>query len=49
VREIVERMGRNSVRELRDNGEAILGIGGFIEGHVSSQGSVRKSGGRVRM
>jgi uncharacterized membrane protein YraQ (UPF0718 family) len=49
MREKVKRVSRNSVREVRDNGEAVLSIGSFIRGCINRWGDERKSRDRVRM
>jgi hypothetical protein len=45
----VKRVSRNGIGEVRDNSEAISGIGSIIRRGVNGQGGVRKSRGRVRM
>jgi len=47
-REDIKGVSRNSIREVRDNSNAVPAIGGFIEGCLSRQRSVRKSRGRFR-
>jgi hypothetical protein len=39
----------NNIREVRDNSNAVLDIGGFICRSVSGWGSMRKSRGRLRI
>ena len=48
MREDIKRVSRNGIREVRDNGKAIPGIRGFVDGCINRWGSVRKSGGRIR-
>jgi len=47
-REDVKRMSGNNVREVRDHGNAVPGIGSLIGRGVGRRGRVRKSRGRVR-
>jgi hypothetical protein len=44
----IKRMSGNNVREVRDYGNAVPGIGVLIGRSVSGQRSVRKGRGRVR-
>jgi hypothetical protein len=46
--EDIKGVSRNDVREVRDHGNAVPGIGGFIGRGVNGRGSMRKSGGRAR-
>jgi hypothetical protein len=46
--EDIKGVSRNSVREVRDNSNAVSSIGGFIGRCVNRWRSVRKSRGRVR-
>jgi hypothetical protein len=48
VRKDVKGVSGNDIGEVRDYGNAVLGIRGFIGRGVNGQGSVRKSRGRVR-
>ena len=48
ARKDIKGMGRDDVREVRDHGNAVLGIGGLIGRGVNGWGSMRKSRGRVR-
>jgi hypothetical protein len=42
-------MSGNDIREVRDYGNAVPGIGSLVGRSVDGQGRVRKSRGRVRM
>jgi len=44
----IKGMSGNDVREVRDHGNAVPGIGSFIGRSVDGWGSLRKSRGRVR-
>jgi hypothetical protein len=44
----IKRMGRDNIREVRDYGNAVPGIGSLIGRGVDGWGRVRKSRGRVR-
>ena len=44
----IKGMGGDNVREVRDYGNAVPGIGSFIGRGVNGRGRVRKSRGRVR-
>jgi hypothetical protein len=48
TREDVKRMSGDNIREVRDYGNAVPGIGSLIRGCVNGRGRVRKSRGRVR-
>ena len=45
----IKGMSGDDVREVRDYGNAVPGIGSLIRRCVNGQGRVRKSRGRVRM
>jgi hypothetical protein len=49
VREDVKRVSRNSIGEVRDNSNTILGIRGLVGRCINGWGGMRKSRGRVRM
>jgi len=44
----IKGMSGDDVRKVRDYGNAVPGIGGFIGRSISRQGGMRKSRGRVR-
>jgi len=44
----IEGMGGDDVREVRDHGNAVPGIGSLVRRCVNGWGRVRKSRGRVR-
>jgi len=44
----IKGMSGNDVREVRDYGNAVPGIGGLVGRGVNGRGRVRKSRGRVR-
>jgi hypothetical protein len=46
--EDIKRVSRDNVREVRDYGNAVPGIRGFVGRGVSGQSVMRKSRGRVR-
>ena len=48
TREDIKRMSRNNVREVRDHGDAVPGVGSLIGRGVNGWCSMRKSRGRVR-
>jgi hypothetical protein len=48
MREDIKGVSRNSIREVRDDGEAVPDIGSLIEGCISRWGGMRKSRGRIR-
>ena len=48
VRKDVKGVSGNGIREVRDYGNAVPGIGGFIGRGVNGWGGMRKSRGRVR-
>ena len=48
AREDIKGMSRNNVREVRDHGNAVPGIGSFVRRGVIGWGRKRKSRGRVR-
>ena len=45
----IKGVSGNNVREVRDHGNAVPGIGSLIGRGVNGWGRVRKSRGRVRM
>jgi len=49
ARKDIKGMSGNGVREVRDYGNAVPGIRGFVGRSVNRRGSMRKSRGRVRM
>ena len=49
ARKDIKRMSRNNVREVRDYGNAVPGIGSFIGRSVNRRCGMGKSRGRVRM
>jgi hypothetical protein len=49
ARKDIKGVSRDDIREVRDYGNAVPGIGSFIGGGVNGQSGVRKSRGRVRM
>jgi hypothetical protein len=49
MRKDVKGMGGDDIREVRDYGNAVPGMGSLVCRSVSGQGSMRKSRGRVRM
>jgi hypothetical protein len=46
--EVIKGMSGNNVREVRDHGNAVPGIGSLVDRGVNGWGRVRKSKGRVR-
>ena len=48
AREDIKRMSGNNVREVRDHGNAVPGIGSLVSRGVNRWGRMRKSRGRVR-
>jgi len=44
----IKGVGRDDVREVRDYGNAVPGVGSLIDRGVDGRGRVRKSRGRVR-
>ena len=44
----IKGVSRNNVREVRDHGNAVPGIGSLVGGCIDGWGRVRKSRGRVR-
>ena len=46
--ENVKRMSGNGIGEVRDYGNAVLGIGSLVHRGINRWGSIRKSRGRVR-
>jgi hypothetical protein len=48
AREDIKGMSRNDVREVRDHGKAVPGIGSFVRRGVIGWSGMRKSRGRVR-
>ena len=48
MREDIKRMSRNNVREVRDHGDAVPGVGSLIGRGVNGRCSMRKSRGRIR-
>jgi hypothetical protein len=48
TREDIKGMSRNDIREVRDHGKAVPGIGSFIRRGVIGWSRMRKSRGRVR-
>jgi hypothetical protein len=48
AREDIKGVSGNDIGEVRDHGNAVPGIGGFIGRGVNGQGGMRKSRGRVR-
>ena len=46
--EDIKGVSGNNVWEVRDHGNAVPGIGGFVGGCINGRGRVRKSRGRVR-
>ena len=44
----IKGVSRNNVREVRDHGNAVPGIGSLVGRSVNGRGRVRKSRGRVR-
>ena len=49
MREDIKGVSGNGVREVRDNGNTVPGVGGFVGRCINGWGGVRKSRGRVRM
>jgi hypothetical protein len=49
TREDIERVSRNGIRKVRDDGNAVPGIRSLVQRCVSGWSSVRKSRGRIRM
>ena len=45
---VIKGMSRNDVREVRDHGNAVPGIGGFVGRGINRRDRMRKSRGRVR-
>ena len=48
AREDIKGVSRNNVREVRDHGNAVPGIGSLVGGGVNGWSRTRKSRGRVR-
>ena len=46
--ENIKRVSRNNVREVRDYGNAVPGIGSLVARGVNGWGRMRKSRGRAR-
>jgi len=49
VREDIKRVSGNSIREVRDDSNAVPCIGSLVGGCINGQRGVRKSRGRFRM